>query len=65
MIMVCPNGGRTTFYKDSSDGKILLEIVVIKELIPPYRCDFFERLLGAKGVASKGIQWEAVDRRGW
>ncbi len=34
MIIVRPNGGRTTFYKDSYDGKIPLETVVIKELIP-------------------------------
>jgi len=65
MIMVCLNGGRTTFYKDSSDGKILLEIVVIKELIHHIDATFFERLLSAKGVVSKGIHWEAVGRRGW
>jgi len=34
MIIVRPNGGRSTFYKDSYDGKIPLETVVIKELIP-------------------------------
>ena len=34
IIVVRPNGGRTTFYKDSYDGKIPLETVVIKELIP-------------------------------
>lgn len=34
MIMVRPNGGRATFYKDSYDGKFPLETVVIKELIP-------------------------------
>lgn len=34
MIIVRANGGRTTFYKDSYDGKIPLETVVIKELIP-------------------------------
>jgi enterochelin esterase-like enzyme len=34
MIIVRPNGGRTIFYKDSYDGKIPMETVVIKELIP-------------------------------
>ncbi len=34
MIIVRPNGGRTIFYKNSYDGKIPMETVVIKELIP-------------------------------
>lgn len=34
MIMVRPNGGRSTFYKDSADGKFPIETVFIKELIP-------------------------------
>jgi len=34
MIMVLPNGGQRTFYKDSFDGKFMSETTVIKELIP-------------------------------
>jgi len=34
MIMVFPNGGRTTYYKDSADGKSLPETTLIRELIP-------------------------------
>ncbi len=34
MIMVFPNGGKTTFYKDSYDGKLPIETMFIKELIP-------------------------------
>jgi enterochelin esterase-like enzyme len=34
MIMVFPNGGKTTFYKDSYDGKLPIETMFIQELIP-------------------------------
>lgn len=34
MIMVFPNGGKSTFYKDSYDGKLPIETLFIKELIP-------------------------------
>jgi enterochelin esterase-like enzyme len=34
MILVFPNGGKTTLYKDSHDGKSLPETSLIKELIP-------------------------------
>ncbi|MEQ8788141.1 MAG: alpha/beta hydrolase-fold protein [Pirellulaceae bacterium] len=34
MIMVFPNGGRSTFYKDSYDGQFPIETMFIKELIP-------------------------------
>ncbi|MDB6138586.1 MAG: putative esterase [Verrucomicrobiaceae bacterium] len=34
MIMVFPNGGRSTMYQDSADGKFLAETTLIKELIP-------------------------------
>ncbi len=34
MIIVFPNGGKTTLYKDSADGKSMAETTVIKELIP-------------------------------
>ncbi|MBI3880504.1 MAG: hypothetical protein HY301_10650 [Verrucomicrobia bacterium] len=34
MIIVFPNGGRSTLYKDSGDGRFMAETTVIKELIP-------------------------------
>jgi S-formylglutathione hydrolase FrmB len=34
MILVMPNGGKSTFYKDSFNGKYMGETTVIRELIP-------------------------------
>lgn len=34
MIAVLPNGGQATFYKDSADGKLPAETLIIRELIP-------------------------------
>ena len=34
MIVALPNGGRSTFYKDSYDGQFPIETVFIKEMIP-------------------------------
>lgn len=34
MIMVLPNGGKRTFYKDSYDGRFMSETLMIRELIP-------------------------------
>lgn len=34
VIMVLPNGGHSTFYKDSADGHFPIESIFIKELIP-------------------------------
>lgn len=34
MIMVFPNGGHSTFYKNSYDGKFPIESIVLTELIP-------------------------------
>lgn len=34
MIMVLPNGGHSTFYKDSADGKFPIESIFLTELIP-------------------------------
>jgi enterochelin esterase-like enzyme len=33
-VMVFPNGGRSTMYQDSGDGRFMAETMVIKELIP-------------------------------
>ncbi len=34
IIMVFPNGGRSTMYQDSGDGRFMAETMMIKELIP-------------------------------
>jgi endo-1,4-beta-xylanase len=34
MIVVFPNGGRSTMYQDSGDGRFMAETMVIKELLP-------------------------------
>ena len=34
MIVVLPNGGKRTFYKDSHDGRFMSETLIIRELIP-------------------------------
>ena len=34
LIMVLPNGGKSTFYKDSYDGRFPIETMFIKEFIP-------------------------------
>lgn len=34
LIMVFPNGGRSTMYQDSADGRFMAETTFIKELIP-------------------------------
>lgn len=34
MMMVLPNGGKRTFYKDSYDGRFKSETLIIRELIP-------------------------------
>ena len=34
VIMVFPNGGRSTMYQDSGDGRFMAETMMIKELIP-------------------------------
>ena len=34
IVMVFPNGGRSTMYQDSGDGRFMSETMMIKELIP-------------------------------
>jgi enterochelin esterase-like enzyme len=34
MVLVLPNGGKTTMYKDSYDGKFMGETNIVRELIP-------------------------------
>lgn len=34
MIMVFPNGGRSTMYQDSADGRFMAETTFVKELMP-------------------------------
>lgn len=40
MIIVFPNGGHSTFYKDSHDGKFPMETIFMKELIPHIDANF-------------------------
>ncbi|MCA9080630.1 MAG: hypothetical protein KDA58_08720, partial [Planctomycetaceae bacterium] len=40
LIMVLPNGGKSTFYKDSHDGQFPIETVFIRELIPHIDAEF-------------------------
>lgn len=47
MILVFPNGGKRTHYKDSYDGKSMAETTVIKELIP--HIDSKYRKIAARG----------------
>lgn len=34
MIIVFPNGGRSTMYQDSADGRFMAETLIVRELIP-------------------------------
>src|SRR5947208_5545063 len=47
MIMVLPNGGQATFYKDSADGKLPAETLIIREFIP--YVDATYRTIAARG----------------
>ena len=54
MIMVFPNGGHSTYYKDSFDGKFPLETIFIKELIP-YIDANFRTIAEKKGRCIEGF----------
>lgn len=54
MIMVFPNGGKTTFYKDSFDGKSMAETTVIRELIPHIDA-IYRTIAERKGRAIEGF----------
>lgn len=60
MIMVLPNGGQATFYKDSADGKLPAETLIIREFIP--HVDATYRTLAARG--GRAIEGFSMGGRG-
>ncbi|MEO2013580.1 MAG: alpha/beta hydrolase-fold protein [Fuerstiella sp.] len=59
LIMVLPNGGHSTFYKNSADGRFPIESIFITEFIP-----FIDKTYRTVAV-SKGFRWEAEVPHGW
>lgn len=60
MIMVLPNGGQATFYKDSADGRLPAETLIIRELIP--HIDATYRTIAARG--GRAIEGFSMGGRG-
>ncbi len=60
MILVMPNGGKTTFYKDSYDGRYMGETNIIRELIP--HIDQTYRTIAARG--GRAIEGFSMGGRG-
>ena len=60
MILVLPNGGQATFYKDSADGKLPAETLIIRELIP--HIDATYRTIAARG--GRAIEGFSMGGRG-
>lgn len=60
MIMVMPNGGQATFYKDSYDGKFPAETLIIREFIP--FVDATYRTIAARG--GRAIEGFSMGGRG-
>ena len=60
MILVLPNGGTHTFYKDSADGKLPAETLIIRELIP--HIDATYRTLASR--AGRAIEGFSMGGRG-
>jgi len=60
MILVLPNGGQATFYKDSADGKFPAETLIIRELIP--HIDATYRTIAARG--GRAIEGFSMGGRG-
>ncbi len=54
MIMVLPNGGRSTFYKDSADGRFPIESIFIDELIP-FIDSNYRTIAGREGRCIEGF----------
>src|SRR5205085_1497127 len=54
MIVVLPNGGKSTMYKDSYDGRFPIETIVIKELIP-HIDQTYRTIAARKGRAIEGF----------
>jgi endo-1,4-beta-xylanase len=60
MIMALPNGGQATFYKDSADGKLPAETLIIREFIP--HIDATYRTIAARG--GRAIEGFSMGGRG-
>jgi S-formylglutathione hydrolase FrmB len=60
MIFVLPNGGSHSFYKDSADGKLPAETLIIRELIP--HIDVTYRTLATR--AGRAIEGFSMGGRG-
>lgn len=60
MILVLPNGGSRSFYKDSADGKLPAETLTIRELIP--FIDQTYRTIAARG--GRAIEGFSMGGRG-
>ena len=60
MIMVMPNGGSHTFYKDSADGKYPAETLIIRDFIP--FIDATYRTIAARG--GRAIEGFSMGGRG-
>ena len=54
MIMVMPNGGKNTYYKDSADGILMGETTIIRELIP-HIDQTYRTIADRKGRAIEGF----------
>ncbi len=64
MIMILPNGGSHTFYKDSADGKLPAETLIIRELIPQIERPIAHSQPG-EVARSKVFPWAAAVRLAW
>jgi S-formylglutathione hydrolase FrmB len=60
MILALPNGGAATFYKDSADGKLPAETLIIREFIP--HVDATYRTVAAR--AGRAIEGFSMGGRG-
>lgn len=60
MIVVLPNGGQATFYKDSADGKFPAETLIIRELLP--HIDAIYRTIATR--AGRAIEGFSMGGRG-
>ena len=54
MVMVMPNGGKNTYYKDSADGILMGETTIIRELIP-HIDQSYRTIADRKGRAIEGF----------
>ena len=54
MILVMPNGGKYTYYKDSADGRYMGETTIMRELIP-HIDKTYRTVAGREGRAIEGF----------